>query len=166
MGGARVGAGKKVINIDVKRAKGTYRPHRDKAKPKTSDAMPHPPSNLAKRAKQIFHHLVKHRLAAMQIASASHTEMLAMVAKEMAELEIIDATLETEGSVFKVSAGKDENGIPLYTYRARPELQTQKELRRHIHTILCGEFGLSPGSSGRVKVTGGDKKPENPFGKI
>lgn len=102
----------------------------------------------------------------MGIASASHTEILAMAAKEMAELEIIDVTLETEGNIFKVPAGEDEAGDPLYIFKPRPEVQMQKELRRHIHSILCGEFGLSPGSSGRVKVTGGDKKPENPFGQI
>ena len=163
MGGARVGAGKKVINIDIKRAKGTFRPHREKKKPVISEQLPCPPTSLTKRAKQIFQHLVKHRLSGMGIASASHTETIAMAAKEMAELEILDKIVETEGFVFKVSAGEDEKGDPLYLFKARPEVQMQKELRRHIHSLLCGEFGLSPGSSGRVKITDSGKKPETEF---
>ena len=163
MGGSRVGAGRKVIDINTKKAKGTLRNHREKKKVTFSDQLPVPPSALSKRAKQIFNHLVKNRLSGMGIASASHTETIAMVSKEMAELETIDKIIEDEGFTFKIPAGEDEEGNPLYILKARPELQAQKELRRHIHTILCGEFGLSPGSSGRVKTIGAEKKPVNEF---
>lgn len=165
-GGSRVGSGPKVIDINIKKAKGTLRNHREKKKVPVSSDLPVAPSQLNKRAKEIFDHLVSDRLVGMGIASASHTETLAMVSKEMAELELIDNVVEREGFTFKIPVGQDDEGNTLYAIKANPILQAQKELRRHIHTILCGEFGLSPGSSGRVKTITPEKKTENAFAGI
>lgn len=169
-GGSRVGSGPKVIDINIKKAKGTLRNHREKKKVPVSSDLPIAPLYLSPRAKEIFSHLVSERLVGMGIASASHTETLAMVSQEMAELEIIDKIIETEGHTFKkivkIDIDEDGNETIYHNIKARPELQAQKELRRHIHTILCGEFGLSPGSSGRVSSTKPADKPDNPFGNI
>lgn len=167
MGLPKMGAGKKVIDINIKKAKGTLQNCREKKKVPVSSDLPVPPAHLSNRAKEIFNHLVKERLEGMGTASASHTETLAMVSQEMAELEIIDKIIETEGLTFKkiVKIDIDEHGKETiyYNIKARPELQAQKELRRHIHAILCGEFGLSPGSSGRVSAIKKENKPDNEF---
>jgi len=166
-GGSRVGSGSKVIDINIKKAKGTLRNHREKKKAPVSSNIPVAPDRLSARAKEIFNHLVNERLIGMGTASASHTETLALVSQEMAELEIIDKTIELEGHTFKkiIKIDIDENGkeTVYYNIKARPELQAQKELRRHIHSILCGEFGLSPGSSSRVSITKKPDKPDNEF---
>lgn len=170
MGLSKMGSGRKVIDISIKKTKGTLQNCREKKKVPVSSDLPIAPSQLNKRAKEIFDHLVSERLAGMGIASASHTETLAMVAKEMAELEKIDAIIEKEGFTFnkivKVVTEDDGTETIYSVVKARPELQAQKELRRHIHSILCGEFGLSPGSSGRVKTITPEKKTENAFAGI
>lgn len=166
MGLSKMGSGRKVIDISIKKAKGTLQNCREKKKVPVSPDLPIAPSQLSKRAKEIFGHLVSERLVGMGIASASHTETIAMVSKEMAELELIDKVVEKEGFTFKIPVGQDDEGNALYAIKANPILQAQKELRRHIHSILCGEFGLSPGSSGRVKTITPEKKTENAFAGI
>lgn len=157
MGGARTGAGRKVISIETKKTKGTLQNCRENKKIKPSTDLPVSPKQLNKRAREIFDHMVNNRLVGMGIASASHTETLALLCKEMEQLERVDKYLEENGFTYE-----DDDGKP----KLRPEVGIQKELNRHVHTLLCGEFGLSPGSSGRISTMKKPDKPDNPFGNI
>jgi P27 family predicted phage terminase small subunit len=161
MGGSRAGSGRKVIPFVEKKARGTFRQDRVKDSPEASGKLPVPPSMLNKRAKQIFQHLVKNRLSVLGIASASHTELLSMVSAEMEQLERLDKFIEENGFTFRKITGYDDEGKPFHTVKPWPEVSMQKELRRHVHTILCGEFGLSPAAAQKVPATGKNEK-KNP----
>lgn len=147
-------AGRKVIPIVIKKAKGTHEKHRDKKTPKFSKDIAQAPSYLNKRATEIFNHLVEKRLKDLGLASASHTEIIANLAKRMERLEVIDAFIDKYGVSYETQTEKGET-----IFRPRPEAAMQKELARHVHALLC-EFGLTPASAG--KVTGFKDEEKDP----
>ena len=146
---SRPGSGRKVIPLVIKEAKGTRRHHREKIVVPPSDKVAVPPSALNKRAKQIFQHLIKNRLAHLGLASASHTEMLALLSREMEQLERLDKFLLENGFTFKSITGEDDEGNKTYTVRKWPEVEIQKDMSRHVHALM-NEFGLSPASAQKV----------------
>ena len=96
-------AGRKIIPISIKEAKGTRRKDREKEVKPPSSKKPVPPAWLNARAKQIFHHMVK-RLETIGLASATYTEAIALLASRMEEVERFDKMLNDEcgnGYVYK-----------------------------------------------------------------
>jgi len=146
---ARLGSGRKVIPLVIKEAKGTRERSRERKVAPPSDKIAVPPSTLNKRAKQIFQHLVKNRLMHLGLASASHTEMLALLCREMEQLERLDAFLLDNGFTHKVIIGEDAEGNTLYSAKMWPEVNIQKDTSRHVHALM-NEFGLSPASAQKV----------------
>ena len=155
---SRIGSGRKVIPLVIKEAKGTRERSREKTVAPLSDKIAIPPSALNKRAKQIFQHLVKNRLMHLGLASASHTEMLALLSREMEQLERIDKFLIENGFTFRVITGEDDEGNKFYTVRKWPEVEIQKDMSRHVHALM-NEFGLSPASSQKIGRAP-EKKPK------
>lgn len=152
-GGARVGAGKKVLPMNEKIAKGTYRPCREKQLPATSKSTPCPPSWLNKRAKQIFRHMVK-RLTVLGIATASHTEMVSVLATRIEEVQRLDKYLNEPGVGMTYEKKKViyEDGkarVIITGIFSRPEVGIRQEAIRHVHTLLV-EFGLTPSAMNRI----------------
>jgi P27 family predicted phage terminase small subunit len=145
----RPGSGRKVIPLIIKEAKGTRERSREKIVVPPSDKLAVPPSALNKRAKQIFQHLVKRRLEALGLASASHTEMLALLCREMEQLERLDKFLLDNGFTFREITGEDDEGNKFYRVRKWPEVEIQKDMSRHVHALM-NEFGLSPASAQKV----------------
>ena len=150
-------AGRKVIPIGIKQAKGTHRPHRDKETYTASSKRPLPPSWLNQRATGIFRHMVR-RLKAIGLASGTHTEALALLSCRMEEVERFDKMLnENTGT-----DGKPQNGY-IYTttnsfgdpiLKENPAVGLREKAARHVHSLLT-EFGLTPASAQKV----GTKKP-------
>jgi len=136
--------GRKVIPIEEKKAKGTHRPCRDKDVPAPSKKKPLPPTWLNKRAKMIFHHMVK-RLEELSLASRSHTEALSLLASRMEELETFDKLLNTgEGYTYKIET--EDGG---FIIKEHPVVKLREKAARHVHSLLT-EFGLTPASAQKV----------------
>ena len=146
-------AGRKVLPIEIKKAKGTYQACRDKGTPETSDKRPIPPSWLTPRAKQIFHLLTK-RLGTR--ASATYTEVQALCASRMHEVEMFDKVLNKASYVFMTvdSFGND-------VIKARPEVSMRKEAMRHVQSLLA-ELGLTMTSAHKIGAPQ-EKKKGNEF---
>lgn len=148
-----MGVGRKVLPIEIKKAKGTYQACRDKGTPKTSDKKPVPPSWLTPRAKQIFHLLSK-RLG--DRATATYTEVQALCASRMHEVEMFDKVLNEASYVFMTvdSFGND-------VIKARPEVSMRKEAMRHVQSLLA-ELGLTMTAAHKVGAAQ-EKKKGNEF---
>lgn len=153
---ARNGSGRKIIPLVQKEAKGTRERSRERDVPPPSEKMPNPPSTLNKRAKQIFQHLVKHRLTDLGLASATHTEAIALLAREMEQLERLDKFLDDNGFTYQKITGEDEEGNKTYSVKKWPQVDIQRDLSRHVHSLIV-EFGLTPASSQKI---GPPKKKE------
>ena len=160
-GGARIGAGKKVIPMNEKIAKGTFRKHRQKAIPVPTDKLPNPPRWLNRRAKQIFLLEVK-RIKGITIASIDHTRAISLLASRAEEVERLSKFIDENGSSFmKYGVNKDGKEFCIGSY-PRPEAKQRSDAIRHLHTLLL-EFGLTPSSLGRVKPKGDKGKVKNEF---
>lgn len=157
-GGSRAAAGRKIIPINEKVAKGTLRKHRVRDTPTPTDKLPTPPRWLNPAAKRIFRLLVK-RITSITVASQDHTNGIAMLASRVEEVERFDKYLNQVGYTYERKAwvGKGDAGheIILGIY-ARPEAKLRHEAMRHLHSLLL-EFGLTPASLGRVKAKGKEK---------
>lgn len=150
--------GRKVVPINVKKARGTYRKDRDKNAPKPSVSKPSPPSWLNKRAKQIFHLMVK-RLSQIGLDSSTYTEAIALLASRMEEVERFDKMLNEDkenGYVYKTT---NSFGDPIL--KEHPAVRLREKAARHVHSLLT-EFGLTGASAQKVGSTpkDGDKKNE------
>lgn len=149
-------AGRKIIPIEIKKAKGTHRPHRDKITPPPSDKKPTPPSWLNKRAKQIFRHLVDHRLSDIGMASRTYTEGIALLASRQEEAERYTKILDESGYVYAAINSYGEKVV-----KVRPEIALRREAMRHVHSLLA-EFGLTGASAQKIGKPK-EKKQKNEF---
>jgi P27 family predicted phage terminase small subunit len=158
-------AGRKIIPIEEKKAKGTYRKHRDKGKPEVSNKKPIPPSWLNKRAKQIFQLLTK-RLG--KRATATYTEVQAMCASRYEESERFTKALD-EGIPVRVNKndGKGDQVVMVngYVYQSsnsfgdpvlkeNPMVRLREKALRHAQSLLV-EMGLTDISG--LKFGSGEK---------
>ncbi len=149
-------AGRKPLPDNVKILKGTFREDRKKELPEISEAPPTPPSWLNKRAKQIFTHIVNNRLKDMSLASQTHTEMIALLARREEEVERFSKFLDENGDTYtKVTKFGEE-------IKARPEVQMKADAIKHVHQLLS-EFGLSPSSINKLGKKPKDKDVPNSF---
>jgi P27 family predicted phage terminase small subunit len=145
--------GRKIIPIRIKQTKGTHRPHRDRDIPEPSKKKPLPPAWLNKRAKNIFHHMVK-RLDELGLASRSHTEAIALLSCRMEEVERFDKMLNDDkenGYVYKTTNSYGDDVL-----KEHPAVKLREKAAKHVHALLV-EFGLTPSSAQKV---GTPKKKE------
>jgi P27 family predicted phage terminase small subunit len=122
---------------------------------------PRAPAWLSKRATEIFGQLTA-RLEGMEIASSAHTEMLALAAFRLEEVELRDADVLAIGAVnpkLEVIELPGEDGKMVATvqkvWKANPAVAMRSEAMRHAQSLLA-EFGLSPSACGKVST---DKLP-------
>lgn len=113
------------------------------------------PEWLSERSAEIFDKLSA-VLHGMGIASPDDSEMLALAASRLEEIEICTAVIEDSGRTYE-KRGEDGS---LQMIRSRPEVGQRNEAMRHAQSLLA-EFGLSPAA--RSKVSAGKKENENPF---
>lgn len=129
--------GRKIIPIDIKKAKGTYRAHRDKGTPDVADEKPYPPKSLTKREKQIFNLLTK-RLG--DRATASYTEIQAMCARRLCEIEEFGKMLndgDGNGYVYKTSNSFGDDIL-----KEHPAVKLREKAFRHAQALLAS-MGLT-----------------------
>ena len=136
--------GRKVIPIEIKKAKGTHQPCRDKDVPEPSEKKPLPPKWLNTRAKMIFRHMTR-RLEDLNLATRSHTEALALLSSRMEEVEKFDKLLNTGGGyTYKTKTTAGETVI-----KEHPACKLREKAANHVHKLLV-EFGLTPASAQKV----------------
>ena len=126
--------GRNILPMEVKKAKGTYQACRDKGQPEVSDKKPYPPSNMTKRGKMFFHLLTK-RLG--NRATASYTEIQALCAARLEEIEEYDKTLAKEGNTFMTSNSFGDSIV-----KEHPACALREKALRHAQSLLV-ELGLT-----------------------
>ena len=167
-GGSRAAAGRKVIPMNEKIAKGTFRKHREKAIPVPDERLPIPPSYLTREERQVFRLFVK-RINSITIASMTHTEIIAKLAIREVEIRKLSKLLNEFGYTYELKdviwKGKGEDRhqeIVILGTKVRPEVKQRHDSMRHFHS-LCLDFGLTASSLGRVKPKGDKEKVKNEF---
>jgi P27 family predicted phage terminase small subunit len=127
-------AGRKLIPMEIKKLKGTYRKDRDRKPPPASKGKPHPPKWLNTDAKQKFNLMVK-RLDGLGMASNTYTEGIALLASRLGEVERLTEVLDQEGVIL----GAKEH----------PAVKMREKAMNHAHRLLV-EFGLTASSIQKV----------------
>jgi P27 family predicted phage terminase small subunit len=139
---------------------GTVRPCRtNQHAPEVEREAPVAPEYLGKRATEFFGVLTE-RIKGMGYLSRSHTEILALAALRLAEVEELTALIEREGpTYFTVRPVVDASGSPLIgpdgkamyskLKKGHPAVGQRSEAMRHAHSLLS-ELGLSPSSMSRI----------------
>jgi P27 family predicted phage terminase small subunit len=141
---------------------GTERPCRTNPRaPEAEPATPVAPDYLGSRAKKYFEVLAD-RIRSMGYLSRSHTEILALAALRLAEVDELTALIEREGpTYFTVRAVVDAKGAPLLgsdgkpmyskLKKGHPAVSQRSEAMRHAQSLLA-ELGLSPSAMNKVTV--------------
>jgi P27 family predicted phage terminase small subunit len=148
--------GRKALPTQIKKAKGTHRPFRDKDVPTPSSKKPLPPAWLNSRAKQIFRHMVK-RLSVLDMASQSHTETIALLACRLEEVERYDKIINEQGYVYATVNFRGDKII-----KVRPEMALKEKALKQSQQLLA-EFGLTPASAQKAGTPKEKKKKHNEF---
>lgn len=159
--------GRKPIPDALKLVKGTARVDRiNPAAPAPAKEGILAPATLPEAALPHFEMLTA-RLKALGLNSASFTELVAMAARRMAEIEECTAFLETRitmngeervrGTTYETKTAKDG-----YMVRAYPQVAHRSDAMRHLHSLLS-EMGLTPAAIGKVGAKEAEK-PKSKFG--
>jgi len=137
--------------------KGTFRHDRANSQaPEVDPDAPKSPTWLPTEAGEYFG-ILKERLDALNLASKSHTEMLAMAAQRLAEIDYLNQQIREEGHSYKTTNTQGD-----VSYKPHPAVGQRNEAMRHLQALLA-EFGLSPASVSKVTAPG-DKGKGNKFG--
>ena len=146
--------GRKRTPEHIKEVKGTTRPDRaNPDAPQPAFDSPMPPMWLNRKGVEYFG-VLRTRLEPMGLSSSSDTELIAVTADRMAEIDELQAVIAKEGRFFEV------NG----QIRSHPAVGQLNEARRHLHSLLT-EFGLSPASRAKVSKPKADEK-QNRFARL
>jgi len=128
-----------------KKLEGTIRKDRCKNYPTPSMERPEPPGWLDTEGIEIFNQLVK-ELEEINLASASFSEGLGLLAARLTEVRQCTRILDAEGRIHKTNSG---------VLKMRPEVSQRSEAMKHAQSLLR-DFGLSPAGLGRIEI------PETP----
>ena len=155
-GGKRPGSGRKKQAPELAALKGTARKDRDKAK--GSDVAPAGvmicPAHLGDLEQLYFGSIAK-LLTEQSRASHHFTEIVAMLAVRLAQIERYKAVLECDGDTFETATATGALMI-----RKHPAVQMLSDAMRHAQSLL-GELMLTPSAAQRI--ADGAKRTSNPF---
>jgi len=149
--------GRKSLPDNMKVIAGTDRPDRmNPDAPAPAEDMPRPPAWLNRRGVEHFGAL-RSRLEYLSIATSTDTEMLALAAARLAEIEECDDLIEEHG---RLIVSMNDKGSTMV--RANPAVGQRNEAMRHLHSLLA-EFGLSAASRTKVKAPKKKDTAPSPF---
>ena len=151
--------GRKPTSDHLKLVKGTLRKDRVNPSAPVADIdSPRPPAWLSRCAVEHFG-VLRERIEGLSIASKTDTEMLALAAERLAEIEECDALIREHGRLIEAVVNK--NGDT--SLRSNPAVAQKNEAMRHLQSLLS-EFGLTPAT--RSKITAPkSKETKNTFAK-
>lgn len=154
-GGRRPGAGRKRDDPAAKRLRGTERKDRDgeAPAPMVPGAMV-APSYLSSDLGQLLFGSIAQILEQQGRASPHYTDVVALLAQRLEQIQRWQAVLECEGDTYEA---KTQHGFMI---RKRPEVQMLSDAMRHAHSLL-GELMITPATA--LRLGEGQKPEENPF---
>lgn len=157
--------GRKQVPEKSKIIRGTFR--NDRANPEAPIPDPETPRSpvwLSASAREYFG-VLKERLDYMGLLSRTNTEMMALAAERLAEIGYLTRLIEENGPTY-ISRRYDKEGNVLSEMaKTNPAVSQRSEAMRHLQSLLA-EFGLSPASVGKTRVTDGRKKKQTGFGSL
>jgi hypothetical protein len=160
MAGGKGGRPRKAPHLKV--VTGTFRPDRE---PLVPDHVPLgqliAPADLTSDELRYFGQIAA-ALEKEKRCSPHHEPVVTLLARRLAEIEMLAAVLLMEGvTVQSTSAkGTGRNRIVTVMIRARPEVAMKSEAMRHAQSLL-NDLMLSPSSA--LKIAEGKKQAANPF---
>lgn len=147
--------GRKALPTGLKVIKGTFR------KDRVPDGMPDAdidgmkaPAWLPPEAVEHFG-VFKSRVEALGLNSKTFTEVAALAALRMSEIEKLTEIIKSDGPVYE---SVDDGGKLLK--KSHPAVSQRSEAARHLQGLLS-EFGLSPAAI--QKIGGGKKEKKSAF---
>lgn len=156
--------GRKQTPKNTKVLKGTFRKDRanDSAPDQAPDGM-RAPNWLPREAVEYFG-VLKSRLEAYGLNSASYTEALSLAAMRLAEVDQLNQIIAEDGPIYlseKWTRDDDGNLKRTVLKKSNPAVGQRNEAMRHLQGLLA-EFGLTPASVNKVNA-GGKRKQQNAF---
>lgn len=149
--------GRKKIPDQLKVISGTFQKCRSSKSGERQDESPMTaPASMSDAAKAHFDMLLS-RVTALGLNSSTYTEILALAAERMEEIDECRESIKLHGRV--IESETDRGGNPIL--RPNPAVTMKNEAMRHLQSLLA-EFGLSPSSIGKVGVK--KKEPEKKQG--
>jgi P27 family predicted phage terminase small subunit len=146
-------AGRKRIPDHLKIIKGTAQKCRmNPDAPVCDDELPRPPAWLSRDAVEHFA-VLRTRIEGLGIASRTDTELLAVAAERMAEIDECGKLIADEGRLV-------QSGTMI---RTNPAVSQRNEAFRHLQSLLA-EFGLTPSARAKIVVPK-PKEKKNKFAK-
>ena len=146
--------GRKKVPDNMKVIRGTFRDDRSNKTGLLPDPeTPRSPSWLPADAREHFG-ILKERLDGYGLASKTHTEMIALAALRLSEIDSLNKVIEDEGMTFMSPKG---------LVKGHPAVKQRSDALRHLQSLLA-EFGLSPASIGKVSAGGKGKEKKQGFG--
>jgi P27 family predicted phage terminase small subunit len=145
--------GRKQKPHNLKVLQGTDRPDRTNPDaPVAPGDLPRPPSYLSRRACEWFG-TIRARIETMGYASSAHTEMLALVAMRIDEIEELNEDIKKNGHTYESCrvVGTGDDAVEQVMIKANPAVSQRNEAMRHLQSLLA-EFGLSPATMSKIRV--------------
>jgi P27 family predicted phage terminase small subunit len=150
--------GGKAQHSNLKLLKGTLRKDRENPEaPELEATLPNAPAGLSPRATEWFGRITA-RLQAINCASSTNTEMLALLASRLTEIEECEVDIEKYGRVYETKTIHGERMV-----KGNPAVAQRSEAMRHTQSLLA-EFGLSLATIGKIRpVSAGPKSSWSKF---
>lgn len=145
--------GRKKLPDALKVVQGTFRKHRASGDCGQDETPMTAPKTLSDSARVHFVAL-KVQVAEMGLDSATFTELLALAAERMEEIDECNAIIAEYGRIIETTT---EAGSVLL--RANPAVTMRNEAMRHLQSLLA-EFGLTPTAAARVGAKKKDTRPQ------
>lgn len=115
------------------------------------------PAGMSDAARAHFEMLLD-RVTALGLNSSTYTEILALAAERMEEIDECKEAIKLHGRVIVRNRPWRQSDL-----RANPAVTMKNEAMRHLQSLLA-EFGLSPSSIGKVGVKKKDPEKKQGFG--
>jgi phage terminase small subunit len=155
-GGRRPGAGRKKVEPAVKKLRGTQRADRDgEAPPPAMPGAMIAPSYLSSDLGQLLFGSIARILEQQGRASPHYTDIVALLAQRLEQVQRYQAVLECEGDTYETRTSTGG-----YMIRKRPEVQMLSDAMRHAHSLLA-ELMITPATA--LRLGEGQKPEDNPF---
>ncbi|MGE4297026.1 MAG: P27 family phage terminase small subunit [Desulfovibrionaceae bacterium] len=148
--------GRKTTPKPMKVLKGTFRPDRDNpVAPLPSSQGMRAPEWLNRLAVEYFG-VLKSRIEEFGLNSSTFTEVVALAASRMAEIDECEDYIRAKGRVYVTQSGKGDA-----LWKSNPAVAQKNEAMRHLHGLLA-ELGLTPASIAKVNSPK-SKEEASPF---
>lgn len=118
-----------------------------------------PPGHLDADELEAFQ-LLESRLKEAKLASTAHSEVVAIAAQRMVEIERLSADIREQGSTYWTTSTKGDQVL-----KSNPAVAMRNESMRHYHSLLA-ELGLTPTSAAKASAPRNESEDTNKFARF